>query len=97
MAALRQMVPQYRRALGCRITSPLVIVIVVVVMLTVRVPIIGVVAHPVVVRPVTMAIIVLVPMPSNCDSNGHRSNAPRGLDDATRKADSKAHKQCSRD
>jgi hypothetical protein len=74
----------------------LVIFIVVVVMLIVRVPIVGVIVHPVVVRPVTMAIIVLVPMPSNCDSNGHRSNTPRGSDDATRKADSTAHKQLSR-
>lgn len=73
------------------------IFIVVVVMLIVRVQIIGVVAHPVVVRPVTTAIIVLVPVPSNCDSNGHWSNTALGLDDATRKAGSKADKQCSRD
>ena len=72
------------------------IFIVVVVMFIVRVPIVGVIAHPVVVRPVTMAILVLLPMPPNCDADGRRRNTTRGLDNTPGETDSEARKQYSR-
>ncbi len=72
-------------------------VVVVIVMLTVPASIIGVLTHPVVVCPVTMAVVILVAMPTNCNSDRRRRNYHRGWDDATGEADPEARKECRRD